>query len=299
MIKNRYLFLVLLILSWVVFEVGSALPVQFQVKAQGAENFGHFWTTDPNGEGLNKTEWQREGIACWVIKPDLPNPPSGSVPFWRFYSSTAGIHFWTTDPNGEGLDKSFHRESSAALVFTSQVQGTVPLYRFWSASANAHFWTTDRNGEQLPKDFKLEGAVCYVYPNAQQRNISIVPFYRFLWKSVPAPVSSATVILIHPGDSHTAHDPNSWGMNYWESTQSVTRKVALVTNTSNSQFKLWFHSSTGAISQEVVLSPRQSTTYFNYLTIPAIIWWEAAGPLYNPTNPNALTSLSIRIDFAQ
>lgn len=145
----------------------------------------HFWTTDPQAEGLSEPAWAFEGVVFHILTGLPDQLPAGVVPLFRFCDSARDRHLWTLDPDGEALPKSvFQRELVVGYVFPTRQPGTVPLYRWYSPRVGRHFWTTDVDGEQvLDPPAKLECTVCHVYPNSALPATHLAPVFR--WRRAP------------------------------------------------------------------------------------------------------------------
>ncbi len=71
---------------------------------------------------------------------------SGRTALFRYWSPSAGDHFYTTDWNELGGGASgWGYEWAQAYVLPFQAPGTIPLYRYWNGSGADHFYTTDWN----------------------------------------------------------------------------------------------------------------------------------------------------------
>ena len=91
---------------------------------------------------------------------------SGSVPFYRYYNSQVGDHYYTTDCNRLGAGAyGWVFENVEAYIFTSAETGTVPLYQYWNAQVGDHFYTIDFNTLGYGRyGYVFENVECYVSP---------------------------------------------------------------------------------------------------------------------------------------
>jgi hypothetical protein len=91
----------------------------------------HFWTTDEHGEQFlppfNSLPGVREGIAAHVYGAPL----AGTLPVYRWWNPLTGVHFWSTDPDGENFGAAGVLEGIAfwALPSNSGVAGAIPMAR--------------------------------------------------------------------------------------------------------------------------------------------------------------------------
>lgn len=86
--------------------------------------------------------WVYEGVQCQVYSSQV----SGTIPLYRYCSSSLGLHFYTTqnvDLSGIG----YHSEGIQCYVYGNSVCYTdpniTPLYRYYNTRSNAHFYTTN------------------------------------------------------------------------------------------------------------------------------------------------------------
>jgi hypothetical protein len=61
----------------------------------------YFYTTDPTGEDATAQGYARDVISCFVYQHEH----AGSVKFYRWVNNATGNHFYTADPNGEGIQR--------------------------------------------------------------------------------------------------------------------------------------------------------------------------------------------------
>ncbi|GAI29765.1 unnamed protein product, partial [marine sediment metagenome] len=80
---------------------------------------------------------------------------------FRWWKSSIGDHFYTTDPNGELAPQSgYQYEGAPFRLFPLNTQDTTPFFRWWKSSIGDHFYTTDPNGELAPQSgYQLEGNI--------------------------------------------------------------------------------------------------------------------------------------------
>lgn len=90
----------------------------------------HFYTTDAN-ENPRQAGYTYEGIGFYVLR-DRGDGALGQVPFFRWYNSKSGDHFYTTDPNGElAVQAGYKYEGILGWVVTGAGKDTVPVYRWF------------------------------------------------------------------------------------------------------------------------------------------------------------------------
>ncbi|MGA8027978.1 MAG: hypothetical protein WB992_12620 [Bryobacteraceae bacterium] len=90
----------------------------------------------PNGN------WGVAEITGWAY---FPNPPAGSIPIYRFSDPINGLHFFTTDPNGEGLVQrlGWQAEGVGFYLAPPNEPNSVPLYRYMNPVTGVdHFYST-------------------------------------------------------------------------------------------------------------------------------------------------------------
>ncbi|MFJ2541989.1 DUF1524 domain-containing protein [Microbacterium sp. NPDC087589] len=111
---------------------------------------GHFFTTDVAERDQIIARWPGvwtyEGQRYTAFKTQV----AGTIPLYRFWSSTYSGHFYTADPAERAAviarwPNIWKDEGVAYYVYpTDSTQpDTVPVARFWSASAAHHFYTAD------------------------------------------------------------------------------------------------------------------------------------------------------------
>jgi hypothetical protein len=111
-----------------------------------------------------------EGFQCFVYSTQV----AGTVPLYRYWKSSLGDHFYTTNANEIGTTTpgaighhGYTSEGVAGYCFPQTSAGRVPLYRYWSGSD--HFYTTNPReiGTTTPgrtgnHGYVSEGVACYV-----------------------------------------------------------------------------------------------------------------------------------------
>ncbi len=111
---------------------------------------GHFFTTDPTERDQIIARWPSvwtyEGQRYTAFKTQV----AGTIPLYRFWSSTYSGHFYTADPAERAAviakwPNIWKDEGVAYYVYPadSTQADTVPVARFWSNSAAHHFYTAD------------------------------------------------------------------------------------------------------------------------------------------------------------
>lgn len=128
----------------------------------------HFFTIAPDVETLSG--YVREGTAFHAMAasntatapsaPIVQNP--AQVPVYRYFSSKAGDHLYTTT---QSTYSSYIDEGIAFYAYASQATGTVPVVRFWNGTIGNHFYTIYPDRENLP-GYVREGTAFYA--NATQ-----------------------------------------------------------------------------------------------------------------------------------
>ena len=142
-----------------------------------------FWTVSnvevenmrgPEDDGRPTGAWGVSEVTGWVYHP--ATPPSGSVPFYRFYDPINAFHFYTTDQNGEGLVANLGWRAEGAACYLPQAghPGTVPLYRYRHPVTIEHYWS--RIQQDNLNGFIFEGPVtgCGVFATTTP---GTVPFF--------------------------------------------------------------------------------------------------------------------------
>ena len=68
------------------------------------------------------------------------------MPLYRYWNSTLGDHFFTTDYSELGAGKfGWVFEGPGGYVHDQPGPGLVPLYRYWNSHGRDHFYTTNFN----------------------------------------------------------------------------------------------------------------------------------------------------------
>lgn len=143
----------------------------------------HFWTTDPNAEGLLPASWLCESVVFHILADAVGQLPSGAVPLYRFCDADQSRHFLTLDRDGEALPRGvFRLDKVVGHVWPTPEPGTVPLHRWFNLHEGRHFWGTDLTCDRVPwPEYKLEATVCHVYPKESPtaQTKSLVPVFRW------------------------------------------------------------------------------------------------------------------------
>jgi hypothetical protein len=155
----------------------------------------HFYTTNISEIGTSSPGavghhgYTSEGFQCFVYSRQV----AGTVPLYRYWKSSIGDHFYTTNTNAIGTTTpgatgryGYTSEGIAGYCFPRTSAGRVPLYRYWSGSD--HFYTTNPReigtiigGQVGNHGYRSEGVACYVIPK-EQSNTGLIEFNRY-WKS--------------------------------------------------------------------------------------------------------------------
>jgi hypothetical protein len=123
-----------------------------------------------NTTALTTFEFETQGY--------LGDPTGTMVSVQRYYKSSGGLHFYTTNPSREILTGYTLENREAFFVYTSQVSNTIPLYRA-SSPSGPHLYTisqTEYDGLS-PSIWTKEGTIGYVYASAPG-NITNQAVYR-------------------------------------------------------------------------------------------------------------------------
>ncbi|MFJ4997289.1 DUF1524 domain-containing protein [Microbacterium sp. NPDC088619] len=111
---------------------------------------GHFFTADPAERDQIIARWPD----VWTYEGQrytaFTTQVAGTIPLYRFWSSTYSGHFYTADPAERAAVSArwpniWKDEGVAYYVYPvdSPQADTVPVARFWSNSAAHHFYTAD------------------------------------------------------------------------------------------------------------------------------------------------------------
>ena len=113
----------------------------------------------------------------WI--PIVSSQQPGTTALYRWYSSSATDHFYTTDPSGElAPANGYVSEGITGYIATSQQPGTTALYRWYSSSAMDHFYTTDPSGELAPANgYVSEGITGYIATSQQPGTTALYRWY--------------------------------------------------------------------------------------------------------------------------
>jgi subtilisin family serine protease len=106
-------------------------------------------------------------------------PPSGTVPFYRYWNGATTNHVYNTDFNelGSGSGYGFKFEWVEGHIYDTQQSGTIPLYRYWSWQVNDNFYTTNWNELGYGNyGYTFERVAGYVFGTQQTGTI---PLYRY------------------------------------------------------------------------------------------------------------------------
>lgn len=141
----------------------------------------HFYTTNINEIGTatpgvrGNHGYVSEGIQCYLYTHQV----HCSIPLYRYYSSGATDHFYTTNANeigtttpGQVGNHGYRSEGIAGYCFAGEIPGfTVPLYRYYQGSRRDHFYTTAASeigtivhGDVGQHGYRSEGIACWVIP---------------------------------------------------------------------------------------------------------------------------------------
>lgn len=139
-----------------------------------AEGTAFYAQTSPSAYAI-------EGIEFYAFDPQAAQP-NGTITVYRYYNSTNGDHFYTTD--NISVYTGYTYESIAFYAYDSQVakpDGTASVYRFYNSSTGDHFYTDSENEKDSlinnPQwGYAYEGIAFFA--NSTQIN-GTVPVYRF------------------------------------------------------------------------------------------------------------------------
>jgi len=140
-------------------------------------------TTCPEGDCLSPNEWLGPGTSCPVASPPTP------VPVHRFWSTTRGLHAYTTsederdrllnDPANGWLDEGI----VCYVLAAGNVPDSLPVYRFRSPTLGTQFYTISESEKQIlldiyPDVWVYEGIAFYAF-SEHGRPLDTSPVYRF------------------------------------------------------------------------------------------------------------------------
>jgi hypothetical protein len=141
-----------------------------------------YTTTDIERDTVLETlpQYELEGLSFVGEAPPAEgqDPLTGTIPVYRFFNTTTGVHLYTADENErayveENLEN-YVAEGTPYYGYETQVEGSIPLYRFYNAELDAHFYTpstAERDSFIQSPDYELEGGgegiAFYVEPAAE------------------------------------------------------------------------------------------------------------------------------------
>lgn len=106
-------------------------------------------------------------------------PPSGTVPFYRYWNGAGTNHVYNTNFSelGSGSAYGFKFEWVQGHIYDTQESGTIPLYRYWNWQVNDNFYTTNWNELGYGNyGYTFERVAGYVFGSQQTGTI---PLYRY------------------------------------------------------------------------------------------------------------------------
>lgn len=122
-------------------------------------------------------------------------------PFYRFYQTTNGMHFYTTDPDQRqtALQLRYRDEGTAGWMYRYSASDRIPLYHLYKAGTRDHFYTTNITEKNVAINrfgYKLERIEGYVYPSQTMERIPLYRLYnprtqRHFYTNNPIEVSLA------------------------------------------------------------------------------------------------------------
>jgi len=136
---------------WDMVAIGKIYPnkegtVRF-LRYYNAKSGDHLYTTNPDevgsGAGVYTFEWNAQIAYIYPISAIVNN----TVRLYRYYNSSKGDRFYTTDFSllGSGKDGYVFEKSEGWVYNTQSVSGLRPLYQYWDATHGLHFYTTNFN----------------------------------------------------------------------------------------------------------------------------------------------------------
>lgn len=140
--------------------------------------FDHFYTTsfDEKDQAITKYKYKFEGIQCYIFVTKKVN----TVPFYRFYNSVSGDHFYTISEKESGIvtKNNYIFEGITGYVYSDMFIDTIPLFRLVNIINHDNFYTTS-DEERLKAinnyNYKDFGISCYV---SSGQGVDKVPLYR-------------------------------------------------------------------------------------------------------------------------
>lgn len=109
----------------------------------------------------------------------MTTPPSGTVPFYRYWSGGATNHVYNTNFSvlGSGSAYGYKFEWVEGHIYDTEEAGTIPLYRYWNGTLQDNFYTTDWSELGYGRwGYQFEFVAGYVYDTQQSGTI---PLYRY------------------------------------------------------------------------------------------------------------------------
>jgi peptidoglycan hydrolase-like amidase len=98
----------------------------------------HFYTASESEKTIlsnnSQSGYLPEGIAFYAHS----NQANNTVPIYRYYNSSTGDHFYSTD---NSTPSGYSSEGTAFYAYSSQVSGSVPVYRFYDPDSGDHYYT--------------------------------------------------------------------------------------------------------------------------------------------------------------
>lgn len=104
-----------------------------------------------------------------ITPPTYTVPTIGAVPFYEYYDSSRGTHFYSTEWLGVNYS------TILGYVFKNQEPGTVPLYVYYSETKLKYHYST-----QLASnfgDYVSRGIACYVYPAPVTKTRAVIRYF--------------------------------------------------------------------------------------------------------------------------
>lgn len=101
-------------------------------------------------------------------------------PFYRFYQTSNGMHFYTTDPNQRqtAIQLRYRDEGTAGWMYRYSASDRIPLFHLYKPATRDHFYTTNVTEKNLALNrfgYTLERIEGYTYPT---QTIDRIPLYR-------------------------------------------------------------------------------------------------------------------------
>lgn len=114
-----------------------------------------------------------------LIRGIFKATPAETLPFYRYYNTGNGDHFYTTNYDelrGGGGD--WQAEGVAGYILPSPKADTTPLYRYYNTGNEGHFYTT--NSKELVvggTNWNYEGVVGHIFPTPQPNTVAFHRYY--------------------------------------------------------------------------------------------------------------------------